>query len=90
MLVKFSCDCVGYRLTDAGGAVRCWVIQPCDGDGRNDDSPNIWERKSLDDKDWEPLSVEHTVGVLKVLSDFVSKGHRFDTIQFALQPRTVG
>lgn len=84
MLVKFSCDCIGYRLSVPGTQeVRCWVIECCDGT-YDDASPSIWEREGLVEKTYEPLKPPDVERLMSRLSDFVEKGHRFDTIQVAI------
>ena len=86
MLVKFSCDCIGYRLSVPGTQeVRCWVIECCDGTYENA-SPAIWEREGLVEKTYEPLKPHDVERLMKRLGSFVDKGHRFDSIQAALRP----
>lgn len=85
MLVKFSCDCIGYRFQDpVNGEVRCWAIEPCDDNG-TDPNPNIWERESLIEKTFEPLRAQEVERLMKRLSSFVDKGHRFSVVRNALQ-----
>jgi hypothetical protein len=86
MLVKFQCGCKGFRYVCHPRGVRCWVIEPCDGDGSWDDSPRIWERSDLATKTFEPLVVEEVERLMKRLRIFVDKGHRFATIQATLWP----
>ena len=92
-LGRFECGCKGYRFVKSTSghplgewAVKCWVIEPCDGDGLWDDSPRIWERSDLAAKTFEPLGIEEVERMMERLRIFVDKGHRFATIQRTLWP----
>ena len=85
-LGRFECGCKGYRFVKGTGMVKCWVIEPCDGDGSWDDSPRIWERPDLATKTFEPLGIEEVERMMERLRIFVDKGHRFATIQRTLWP----
>lgn len=83
MLRKYSCDCIGFEVTDDNGERHAYCVWACDGPV---DAPDVgmWERPGLLEKTSEPVSFARTVELLGTLSQYVGDGHRFREVRSAL------
>jgi hypothetical protein len=86
MFVRWSCGCVGLRITDpdAGSDPDSgpldFVIKACDGEDR---AVGIWQRDQSD-KTYQPLSGAQIVDLTREMDGFMGKGHRYDAIRAML------
>ena len=80
MFVKFSCACVGLRLSDG----RCFLIHPCDGDGYDHDT-TFREREGLGEKEYAPLSPEREERLLRTLNRLVHAGQDMEQVAHLFQ-----
>ena len=76
MFRKYSCDCIGFEVTDDNGDRHAYCVWSCDAPT---DSPNVgmWERPGLLEKTSEPVSFKRTVELLKGIDRYINDGDRF-------------
>lgn len=79
MFRKYSCDCIGFEITDEGGHRHAYCVWACDAPV---DAPDVglWSRPGLLDKSSEPLSFKRTTELLKQLNSLVNDGSRLRTV----------
>lgn len=76
MFRKYSCDCIGFEVTDDNGDRHAYCVWSCDAPT---DSPNVgmWERPGLLEKTSEPVPFKRTVELLKGIDRYINDGDRF-------------
>lgn len=83
MFRKYSCDCMGFEITDDNGARHAYCVWACDAPV---DAPGVGirERPGLLEKTSEPVPFPRTVELLDALSQYVGDGQRFREVRSAL------
>ena len=80
MFRVYSCDCVGFEVIAENGQRQAWCVESCDA-GPEDDSPALYIRSGLLEKESVPLSPEKTITLLTRLARLIHRGHKFDAVQ---------
>ena len=80
MLRKYSCDCVGFEVTDDNGDRHAYCVWACDAPT---DSPDVgvWERPGMLEKTSEPVPFKRTVELLKSIDRYIGDGYKFREVQ---------
>ena len=81
MLVKFSCDCIGFAPHKPGVT---WLVSACDSESRE---VTFFERDFMEEKSFAPLDPDREVTMLRELGALVSDGYAFRQVQSLLAPR---
>jgi hypothetical protein len=83
VLRKYSCDCIGFEVTDDDGARHTYCVWACDAPV---DAPDVgmWERPGLLEKTSEPVPFVRTIELLNALSRYIEDGQRFREVRSAL------
>jgi len=83
MLRKYSCDCIGFEVTDDDGGRHAYCVWSCDAPT---DAPDVgmWERPGLLEKSSEPVSFKRTVELLKAIDRYIADGDRFRVLRSTL------
>lgn len=83
MLRKYSCDCIGFEVTDDDGDRHAYCVWACDAPA---DAPSVgmWERPGLLEKTSEPVPFKRTVDLLKGIDRYISDGDRFRILRSTL------
>ena len=83
MFRKYSCDCIGFEVTDDDGERHAYCVWSCDAPT---DTPDVgmWERPGLLEKASEPVPFSRTVELLKGIDRYIGDGHRFRTLRLTL------
>jgi len=83
MLRKYSCDCIGFEITDDNGDRHAFCVWACDAPV---DAPDVgvWERPGLLEKTSEPVPFTRTVELLDVIAQYIGEGHRLREVRSAL------
>lgn len=83
MLRKYSCDCVGFEITDDAGVRHAFCVWACDAPV---DGPQVgmWERPGLLEKTSEPIPFERTLELLKSIDRLIGDGERFREVRSIL------
>lgn len=87
MLRKYSCDCIGFEVTDDNGERHAYCVWACDAPG---DAPDVgmWERPGLLEKTSEPLTFGRTVGLLEQIDRYIQDGDKFREVKSLLGTKT--
>lgn len=84
MFRKYSCDCIGFEITDEEtGEMHAYCVQACD-DRHSDGELGLWLRPELMEKPCEPLPFPLSTELIEELSGLVSDGYRFRTVRSSL------
>lgn len=80
MFRKYSCDCVGFEVTDDNGDRHAYCVWACDAPT---DSPDVdvWERPGLLEKISEPVPFKRTVELLNSIGRYIGDGYKFREVQ---------
>ena len=80
MLRKYSCDCIGFEVTDDNGDRHTYCVWAC---GAPVDAPSVgmWERPDLLNKTSKPLPFKRTVDLLKQVNKYIVDGDRFREVK---------
>lgn len=79
MLVKYSCDCIGFPPDDEG---KAWLIRACDTD-RHDYPYGIFTR-DMSEKTYSELPPKVVEDHMRQLSKLVFNGYRLQNVQSLL------
>ena len=81
--LKYSCDCIGFEVTDDDGDLKAFCVWACDAPV---DAPDVgvWERPGLLEKTSEPVPFVRTVELLDVIAQYIGEGQRFREVRSAL------
>jgi hypothetical protein len=78
----YSCDCIGFEVTDDEGNRHAFCVWSCDAPV---DAPvGLWERPGLLEKTSEPVPFVRNIELLDALSRCISDGQRFREVRSAL------
>lgn len=83
MLRKYSCDCIGFEITDDKGERHAYCVWACDAPA---DAPDVgmYPRPGLLEKTSEPLSFGRTVGLLEQIDRYIQDGDTFREVKALL------
>lgn len=84
MFRRYSCDCVGFEVTDDGGGRHAFCVWACDRTYLDSPDVGIWERPGLLEKTSEPIPFTRTIELLDALSRYIGDGQRFREVRSAL------
>jgi len=80
MLRRYSCDCIGFEVTDDNGDRHAYCVWSCDAPV---DAPSVgmWERVDLLYKSSELLPFKRTVELLEQIGGYIKDGDRFREVK---------
>lgn len=83
MFRRYSCDCIGFEVTDDDGDPHAYCVWACDAPVEAP-SFGMWDRPGLLEKTSEPVSFDRTVSLLDQISKSIKDADRYHTIRIAL------
>ena len=84
MFRKYSCDCIGFEVTDEEtGEMHAYCVQACDSDRGG---LSLWLRPDLlnDPDGGEVMSFAASAKLIEAMNSLMTDGHRFRTVQSSL------
>jgi len=84
LFLKYSCDCVGFEITEEDGKRHAYCVCPCD-THHDDPGVTLYERPGLLEKTSEPVSFDRSVKLLHAMSSLMAAGYNFEQLQRILK-----